>query len=87
MDVSWKSEEGLALRQLLAKCSITDWQENDTPAQRRRFWTNLRLCLPPPVLQPINDSINVAEINSTTATNKAKLCTLAKSNESLEVLV
>lgn len=87
MDVSWKSEEGLALRQLLAKCSITDWQENNTPAQRRRFWTNLRLSLPSPVHQPINDSVNVAEINSTTATNKAKLSTLAKSHESLEVLV
>lgn len=87
MDVSWKSEDGLALRQLLAKCSITDWQENNTLAQRRRFWTNLRLSLPPPILPPINDSTNVAEINSTTATNNAKLCTLAKSNESLEVLV
>lgn len=86
MDNSWKSEEGLALRQLLDKCTITDWQDN-TLTQRRRFWTNLRLSLPLPVLLPNNDSINVTEISSTAAITKAKPCTLAKSNESLEVLV
>ncbi|XP_046668480.1 X-linked interleukin-1 receptor accessory protein-like 2 [Homalodisca vitripennis] len=82
MDASWKSEEGCMLRQLLSRCSVITWEVN-TPAQRRRFWTSLRLCLPPPLSPP---STRQREMTATTTT-KAKLSTFAKSNESLEVLV
>ncbi|XP_054271299.1 uncharacterized protein LOC128991998 [Macrosteles quadrilineatus] len=82
VDASWKTEEGMELRRLMSKCAPVVWPAQGGPAiNRRNFWISLRLRMPPP--PPPSPATGAA----IPATNKAKLSTFAKSNESLEVLV
>lgn len=80
-----KSDDGVEMKRLLACVEIVPW-ESKTVAERHRFWTALRLCLPIP-RKASNKNNTTSRAANTVNSGKSKLSPFAKSNESLEVLV
>lgn len=80
-----KNDDGVEMKRLLANVEVVPW-ESKTVAERHRFWTALRLCLPIP--RKVTTDVNLtSRAANTVNSGKSKLSPFAKSNESLEVLV